>query len=224
MKLAYLILNPSFIQYFSKDNKMYKLIYLLIMSFCSTQLVAAELNNNQQKKPVAQQSKANPTNTKVETAVTAKSVEPSIASERAFDRAMLLVRAGDMDAAHKDFSLAIEKSPNYASAYSNRALVNYHLGNKTRAMDDFNKAISIEPNNPIFRYQLAAYYSLNNQVDIGLDTLEKALDLGFAKNNNAQISALKLTDVGDPDLDNLKKSKKASGRLQDLADLEKLEE
>lgn len=178
------------------------------MSFSSSQLVAADLISNHQKVYIAEQSKAKATSTKTEIVDNTKSMEPSVNSYRAFDRAMLLIRTGDMGSAHKELTFAIEKSPNYASAYSNRALVNHHLGNKTRALDDFNKAISIEPSNPLWRYQLAAYYSLNNQVDIGLDTLEKALSLGFAKSDNTQINALKFGDAGDADLDNLKKRKK----------------
>ena len=177
------------------------------MSFCSSQSFAVDLNDTKQKTHIAEQTKANATKVKAEAANTI-STEPTIASQRALDRALQLIRSGDWDSAHKELTFAIEKSPTYATAYSNRALVNFHLGNKTRALDDFNKAISIEPNNPLWRYQQAAFYSLNNQVDIGMDTLEKALSLGFAKSDNTQINALKLSNAGDDDLDNLKKRKK----------------
>lgn len=177
------------------------------MSFCSSQSFAIDLNDTKQKIHIAEQTKANATKVKAEAANTI-STEPTIASQRAFDRAMQQIRSSDWDSAHKELTFAIEKSPAYATAYSNRGLVNFHLSNKKRALDDFNKAISIEPNNPLWRYQLAAYYSLNNEVDIGMDTLEKALSLGFAKSDNTQINALKFSDAGDDDLDNLKKRKK----------------
>ena len=205
-RLACLDDLPVASKYYEREI-MRNLIYLLILGLCSGQSFAADQSRTKNKVNVAEQTKSNTTKVKVEE-VTTKTTEPTVASQRAFDRAMLLIRAGDMEAAHKELTYAIEKSPNYATAYSNRGLVNSHLGNKTRALDDFNKAIAIEPNNSLWRYQLAAHYSLNNQVDIGLDTLEKALSLGFAKSDNTQINALKLSDAGDPDLDNLKKRKK----------------
>jgi len=180
---------------------MQKILFMMMICLSSQHLLADQVKvNSATNKSVAV---ATPTPTPTPT-----SIEPTIASQRAFDRAMLQIRAGDMEGAQKELSLSIEKSPNYASAYANRGLVNQHLGNKTRALDDINKAIAIEPSNALWIYNLAAYYSLNNQVDIGLDTLEKSLSLGFAKSDNTQINALKFGDVGDSDLINLKKRKK----------------
>ena len=88
---------------------MKKLSYLLIVGFCSSQSFASDLNDTKQKIHIAEQTKTNATKVKVEVA-NPTSTEPTIASQRALDRAMQLIRSGDWDSAHKELTFAIEKS------------------------------------------------------------------------------------------------------------------
>jgi len=106
------------------------------------------------------------------------------------------MRAKDWENAIKEFTLAIEKYPQYDVAYSNRAVAYMHQKKFNKAMDDLKKAVEINPNNPTVHYNFVALYSLQNQLDRALDSLDRALELGF---NN--YDALR----HDPDLANVRK-------------------
>jgi Tfp pilus assembly protein PilF len=92
---------------------------------------------------------------------------------------MNYLRARDFDNAIKEFSIAIQKYPNYDVAYSNRAVAYMQQHKFNKAMDDLKKAVEINPNNPIAHYNFTALYSLQNQLDRSLDSLDRALELGF---------------------------------------------
>ena len=102
----------------------------------------------------------------------------------------------DYDNAIKEFTLAIEKYPNYDIAYSNRAVAYMQQKKFNKAGDDLKKGVEINPNNPTAHYNLVALYSLQNQLDRALDSLDRALELGF---NN--YDALR----NDPDLNNVRR-------------------
>lgn len=106
------------------------------------------------------------------------------------------MRAKDYDNAIREFTLAIEKYPNYDVAYSNRAVAYMHQKKFNKALDDLKRAEQINPNNPTVHYNYVALYSLQKQLDRALDHLDRALQLGF---NN--YDALRT----DPDLDNVRK-------------------
>jgi len=136
---------------------------------------------------------------------TVKAVVPSALAQRAFDRGLAMVYQGDLALALKEFSSAIEHEPAFAAAVANRGVVHLRLKNYGRALDDIMRAIGIEPLNPVWHYNLAAYHALRQEVDRGLDALDQALKLGFAKSDNVQIDALKFGAKGDPDLAVLRK-------------------
>lgn len=106
------------------------------------------------------------------------------------------MKAKDYENAIKEFTLAIEKFPDYDVAYSNRAVAYMQQKKFNKALDDLKKAEQINPNNPIVHYNFVALYSLQKQLDRALDHLDKALQLGF---NN--YDALRT----DPDLENVRK-------------------
>jgi len=102
----------------------------------------------------------------------------------------------NLENAIKEFSLAIEKNPNYAEAYSNRAVA-YMLQEKfNKAEEDLLKAKQLNPDNPNIRYNLVCLYSLTGKLDLALDELDAALEKGFN-----DYDALRK----DPDLNNLRK-------------------
>ncbi|MFN3479966.1 MAG: tetratricopeptide repeat protein [Thermodesulfovibrionales bacterium] len=106
------------------------------------------------------------------------------------------MRSKDYDNAIKEFTLAIEKYPQYDVAYSNRAVAYMHQGKFNKALDDLKKAEEINPNNPTVHYNFVALYSMQKQIDRALDSLDRALELGF---NN--YDALR----NDPDLNNVRR-------------------
>ena len=103
-----------------------------------------------------------------------------------------------LDEAIREFTLAIEKYPDFEASYSNRAAVFIQQKKFDKAMDDLNKASSINPNNPTVHYNFAALYSLQNKPDRSLASLDRALALGL--NDNDLL-------LKDPDLKNVRKHK-----------------
>jgi tetratricopeptide (TPR) repeat protein len=102
----------------------------------------------------------------------------------------------NLENAIREFSLAIEKNPNYAEAYSNRAVA-YMLQKKfNKAEEDLLKAKQLNPDSPTIRYNLVCLYSLTGKLDLALDELDTALEKGFN-----DYEALRK----DPDLNNLRK-------------------
>jgi len=129
---------------------------------------------------------------------TAPTAQASIPTEAKLNmqQGLNYMRGKDYDNAIKEFTLAIEKFPQYDVAYSNRAVAYMHQKKFNKAMDDLKKAAEINPNNPTTHYNFVALYSLQNQLDRALDSLDRALELGF---NN--YDALR----NDPDLANVRK-------------------
>jgi tetratricopeptide (TPR) repeat protein len=129
---------------------------------------------------------------------TAPTAQASVPTEAKLNmqQGLNYMRGRDYDNAIKEFTLAIEKYPQYDVAYSNRAVAYMHQKKFNKALDDLKKASEINPNNPTTHYNFVALYSLQNQLDRALDSLDRALELGF---NN--YDALR----NDPDLSNVRK-------------------
>ncbi len=100
-------------------------------------------------------------------------------------------RAENIDNALKEFNQAVQKDPNYAEAYSNRAVAYMQLAKFNKAEEDLRKAKELAPNSPSVRYNYASLHSLNGNVDLALDEIDAALTQGFS-----DYDALRL----DPDL------------------------
>jgi tetratricopeptide (TPR) repeat protein len=96
-----------------------------------------------------------------------------------------------------EFSNAIKKDPNYATAYSNRAVAYMMQKKYNLALDDLKKARELKSNDPAIRYNLASCHSLMGNVDLGFVELDAALANGFN-----DYDALRK----DPDIANLRKS------------------
>lgn len=69
------------------------------------------------------------------------------------------------------------------------------LGNPDRALDWANRAIAIDPEEPMTLYNVACVYSLQNKVDQALDCLEQAVQLGYGHKawieNDADLNPLR---------------------------------
>jgi tetratricopeptide (TPR) repeat protein len=105
-------------------------------------------------------------------------------------------RDENLDNALREFSLAIQKDPGYAEAYSNRAVTYMQLKKFNKAEEDLRKAKELSPDSPSIHYNSASLESLRGNVDLALDELDASLTKGFA-----DYDALRR----DPDLDNVRK-------------------
>ena len=107
-----------------------------------------------------------------------------------------VIREENIDNALKEFSLAIQKDPNYAEGYSNRAVAYMQQKKFNKAEDDLRRAKELSPGSPSVRYNYASLHSLKGNVDLALDEIDAALTKGFS-----DYDALRL----DPDLNNMRK-------------------
>lgn len=113
-----------------------------------------------------------------------------------FQQGMNYVQSEDYGNAIKEFTAAIDKFPDYSSAYANRAVAYMQQKKFNLAADDLKKASELTPEDPNVYYNLTALYSLQKQLDLSLGALDKALEYGF--NNYDSLRK-------DPDLKNLRK-------------------
>ncbi|KAB2823542.1 MAG: tetratricopeptide repeat protein [Paludibacter sp.] len=100
-----------------------------------------------------------------------------------------------------EFSKAIEISPKYAEAYSDRGVVYMQQKKYNKAEVDLKKAAELNPKDPYILYNLTALYSIEKKNDLALDYLDQALANGF---NNYDVLRPSGKD-SDPDLANLRK-------------------
>ena len=107
-----------------------------------------------------------------------------------------VIREENIDNALREFSMAIQKDPLYAEAYSNRAATYMQLKKFNKAEEDLHRAKELSPDSPSVRYNYASLHSLKGNVDLALDEIDAALSKGFS-----DYDALRL----DPDLNNVRK-------------------
>lgn len=100
-----------------------------------------------------------------------------------------------------EFSKAIEISPKYAEAYSDRGVVYMQQKKYNKAEVDLKKAAELDPKDPYILYNLTALYSLEKKNDLAIDYLDQALANGF---DNYDVLRPSGKD-SDPDLANLRK-------------------
>lgn len=105
-------------------------------------------------------------------------------------------REEHIDNALREFSLAIQKDPGWAEAYSNRAVAYMQQRKFNKAEEDLRKARELNPASPSVRYNTASLYSLEGKVDLALDEIDAALARGFT-----DYDALRR----DTDLDNVRR-------------------
>ncbi len=121
---------------------------------------------------------------------------PSTDAKLNLQQGMNYMRAKDWDNAISEFTLAIQKYPQYDTAYSNRAVAYMQQKKFNKAMDDLKEAEKINPKNPNTHYNFTCWYSLQNQLDRALDSLDKTLQYGFTEYDAFR---------NDPDLSNVRK-------------------
>lgn len=134
----------------------------------------------------------------------AQQAQPAVAGDKTsleakqhFQQAMQYASRRDFANAVKEFTNALQKQPSYAAAYSNRGVAYMQQKKFDLAEDDLKKAVELGPKDGKNHYNLACWYSLQNQAGRGISAIDAALSNGF----NDYDSLRK-----DRDLANLRKS------------------
>ena len=126
-----------------------------------------------------------------------KPSEPSVDAKLNLQQGINFVKSKNYDQAINEFTVAVQKYPEYAVAYSNRAVAYMQQKKYNKAMDDLTKALEISPRDATIQYNLTALYSLQNQLDRAIDSLDRTLASDFKDYDSLR---------SDADLANLRRS------------------
>jgi len=74
---------------------------------------------------------------------------------------------------------AVMLNPGDSRAFYLGAINLERLGESAKALDWANRALKLDPSHPVMLYNLACFHSVAGRVDIAIDHVERALDLGF---------------------------------------------
>ena len=94
-------------------------------------------------------------------------------TELFFIQGNVAYKNGNFEEAIKFYSEAIEKMPKFADAYNNRGRVKLELDNLEGAIQDFEKAVSIDDNFYMAKFNLAEAYSNTDKLDESLTLLKQ---------------------------------------------------
>jgi tetratricopeptide (TPR) repeat protein len=94
-------------------------------------------------------------------------------TELFFIQGNVAYRKGNFDEAIKFYSEAIEKTPTFADAYNNRGRVKIELENLSGAIQDFEKAVSIDDKFYMAKFNLAEAYSNTERLEESLKLLNQ---------------------------------------------------
>jgi tetratricopeptide (TPR) repeat protein len=94
----------------------------------------------------------------------------------------------------------LEMHPEDARATYLGAVMWGQLGEGARAVEWADRAVAMDPDEPVTRYNVACVYSLQGRLDESIDCLQKALKLGFAHRewieHDADLNALRRRRLG----------------------------
>ena len=94
------------------------------------------------------------------------------------------------------FERLLEKKPDFIEAMEALADLYTKRGAFDKGLKLDEKLKKIKPEDPIVHYNLACSYSLLNEIDKALDTIQRAIKLGYDDLRHLEI---------DPDLENLRR-------------------
>jgi len=98
----------------------------------------------------------------------------AVQTEEVYLRCQDLANSGQNEAAIRELKKLIQMDSEFAPAYNDLGVLNYGLGNKEEAVEYYEKAVLLEPNNFVFQKNLADFY----YVEMG--RIEDALEI-YAK-------------------------------------------
>jgi len=94
-------------------------------------------------------------------------------TELFFIQGNVAYKKGNFEEAIKFYTEAIEKTPKFADAYNNRGRVKLELDNIEGAIQDFEKAVTIDDKFYMAKYNLAEAYSNTNKLEESLTLLKQ---------------------------------------------------
>lgn len=90
--------------------------------------------------------------------------------EKMFETSARMVKAAER---------AVMLNPGDSRAYYLGAINLERIGESERAQEWANRALKLDPSHPVMLYNLACFHSVAGRVDVAIDHVERALELGF---------------------------------------------
>jgi tetratricopeptide (TPR) repeat protein len=108
--------------------------------------------------------------------------ETSAALPDDYDKALVLMQAGDYQAALPVLRQFIDSNPELAGPYINLGIACQHTGQDEAAMEALRRAVELNPANAAAHHQLGILYREQGQFDAALQAYNRALklDAGYA--------------------------------------------
>lgn len=116
-------------------------------------------------------------------------------------------KAGQWEAAVRNYEMALHHDQEIQEVYINLSTTYLHSKNYEQAFKTLEILNEKNPSHPQMHYNYACYYALTNQMRASLESLRKAVELGFK--NLKQIET-------DPDLENLRRTSEYSAWIKSL--------
>jgi len=93
-----------------------------------------------------------------------------------YTRAICFRKVEDFEKSIADLSTILIRLPDEATLFCERGISHFHNKNITAAMEDMNKAVELDSDNP-FRYSSRAYIRANVDVEGAMEDYQKAIKL-----------------------------------------------
>ena len=92
---------------------------------------------------------------------------------------LLYEKKGDIPMARKNYRMVLQLKPDYAPALIQSAMLSINENDYTEALKLFKHAVEIQPENVKLYYNIACIYSIQNQNDLSIEWLKKAVAKGY---------------------------------------------
>lgn len=96
------------------------------------------------------------------------------------------LNTGELELAGQHYSMAIKLDPEYPMGHSNLGIIYFLTGKPKLAEEEFLLAHKLDPFGHHYNYNLACYYSYDNQLELAYNYLESALINGWNNYNHLQ--------------------------------------
>ncbi|MEA5479831.1 tetratricopeptide repeat protein [Pseudanabaena galeata UHCC 0370] len=123
-----------------------------------------------------------------------------------YGRGCVLGKLGRYEESIDSFNKALQFKPDYIEALNGRGIGLCNLGKHEESLADFDRALEINPKNHKSYFNKACVYSLQNQIELALENLQKAIQFNTEKYREMAMT--------DSDFDNIRHDPRFQALIQ----------
>ncbi|MDH4223550.1 MAG: tetratricopeptide repeat protein [candidate division Zixibacteria bacterium] len=95
----------------------------------------------------------------------------------AYNSGVIHIQKKELDKAQNDMVLTLQQKPDFAEAHSALAHIHELRGEYQQAIKELQKALNLNPNNPVYHYNLGLVFARTDNLPLAREELQKALTL-----------------------------------------------